>query len=196
MEDANTRVLLLLGQGFEDLEAVCALDVCGWTSYRPALPDVSVEVAALGPTVRGRFGTSFDADVHVANVDCARYGGLVIPGGFRPEFDEVYCEDVYRVIRGFAQAGKPIATMCVGIIPVARAGALEGGVATTYASSRHDNFAMIEECGCRTVREPVCDSGRIISCSGPAYSEDAMRLFMQELVGPQAAEELDTYRRG
>lgn len=196
MEDTNMRVLLLLGQGFEDAEAVCALDVCGWTSYRPALPGVSVEVAALAATVRGRFGTSFAADVLVPDVDCARYGGLVIPGGFRPEFDEVYCEDVYRVIRGFAQAGKPIATMCVGVIPVARAGALKGREATTYAYSRHDNFAMIEECGCRTVRQPVCNGGGIISCSGPAYSEDVMRLFMQELVGPQVAEELDTYRRG
>ena len=41
------RVLLLLAQGFEDAEAVCALDVLGWTKYRPSVATVSVEIAGM-----------------------------------------------------------------------------------------------------------------------------------------------------
>ncbi|EQB22688.1 hypothetical protein UNSWDHB_3002 [Dehalobacter sp. UNSWDHB] len=31
---AEKKVLLFLGEGFEDLEAVSILSVCGWTEYR------------------------------------------------------------------------------------------------------------------------------------------------------------------
>ena len=43
------NVLLILGRGFEDLEAVTMLDVCGWTQYRAHLPDVRVRVTGFLP---------------------------------------------------------------------------------------------------------------------------------------------------
>lgn len=190
------KVLLLLGPRFEDLEAACALDACGWTAYRSHLPLVHVDIAALEHQVCGNFGTRFDADLLVSDARAERYDGLVIPGGFRPDFDAMYCEDVYRLVRGFAASGKSIATMCVGSIVAARAGVLGGGSATTYEFSRHDNFAMLEEQGCTGTHEPVCNCNGIISCSGPAFSEQVMELFMERLLGAEAAAELQLFRRG
>lgn len=190
------KVLLLLGPRFEDLETACALDACGWTAYRPHLPLVHADIAALEHQVCGNFGTRFDADLLISDARTEGYDGLVIPGGFRPEFDAMYCEDVYRLVRGFAASGKPVATMCVGSIVAARAGVLRGGHAATYEFSRHDNCAMLAEQGCLAAHEPVCESNNIISCSGPAYSEQAMGLFMQHLLGEDAATELQTFRRG
>lgn len=196
MDACDKRVLLLLGSAFEDAEAAIALDVCGWTAYRSQLPNVHVAIAALSSRVEGRFGLAFDSCLLVEMVDVDEFDGLVIPGGFRPAFDEVYCDEVYGLIRAFAQANKPIATMCVGIIPVARAGALDGGFATTYEFSRHSNYDMIAECGCEGRHEAMCDCGGIISCSGPAYSDEAMYAFMKHLVGEEAANEIKKFRKG
>ena len=190
------KVLLLLGPRFEDLEAVCALNVCGWTEYRQHLPRVKVEIAALEQHVCGRFGTHFNADALVGDVAADAYDGLIVPGGFRPEFDAIYNDGVFALVRSFSAARKPIATMCVGSIVVARAGALREKRATTYEFSRHDNYAMLEAEGCTAVHEPVCDCHGIISCSGPAFSEQAMELFMEHLIGHEATAELTRFRRG
>lgn len=196
MSDCDKRVLLLLGSAFEDAEAACALDFCGWSAYRPTLPNVSVTIASLHERVEGRFGLAFDHCVSVCDICPDDFDGLVIPGGFRPAFDEVYCDEVYDLIRAFAKANKPIATMCVGVIPVARAGVLKGGFATTYEFSRHSNFDMIAEQGCLGRHEAVCDCDGIISCSGPWYSDEVMTVFLEHLLGEGPATELVKYRKG
>ena len=192
------RALLVLAQGFEDAEAVCALDMLGWTKYRPSVATVSVEIAGLRERVTGAFGTSFVVDALIDDVEPARYDGLVIPGGFHNlGYDEIYDERARDLARRMRRRGCPIATMCVGILPVAEAGLLNGGRATTYSfSSRHDNRGRLAELGCTPVDEPVVDCNGIISCSGPAYSEQVMQLFLEKLVGPDAAAEVAHYRRG
>ena len=190
------NVLLLLAPAFEDVEAACALDACSWSRYRDGLEPIDVHVAAFGEGATGRFGTAYPADIAVGDACADGYDGLIIPGGFRPDFDVVYCEDVYRLVRAFHAQGKPIATMCVGSIVAARAGVLSGGRATTYAFSRHDNFGMLEECGCAAAHDPVVDCDGIISCAGPRYSEDAMELFLARLLGADQTAQLARYRRG
>ena len=192
------RVLLLLAQGFEDAEAVCALDVLGWTKYRPSVATVSVEIAGMRERVTGAFGTTFDTCALIDEVDSMRYDGLVVPGGFHNlGYDEIYDERVRELARHLRMRECPIATMCVGILPIAEAGLLKGGRATTYSfSSRHDNRGRLAELGCAPADEPVIDWNGIISCSGPAYSEQVMQLFLEKLVGPDAAAEVARYRKG
>lgn len=68
------RVLLFLGEGFEDLEAVAALSVLGWSAYRPSVATVSVRTAGLRPEVRGAFGTSFKVDLVLEGVSADERG--------------------------------------------------------------------------------------------------------------------------
>ena len=191
------RVLLLLAPGFEDAEAAVALTACAWSAYRPALPEITVDVAAFDGHAQGKFGSVYEADVLVGDVDADAYDALVIPGGFRNAgFERIYCEDVYKIIRAMHAKGAPIATMCVGVLSVARADVLKGGSATTYEFSRHSNYAILEECGVAGVHEPVHVCDGVCSCAGPAYSEDVMHWLLGKLLGEEAAEELATFRRG
>ena len=57
------KILLFLARGFEDLEAVTVIDICGWTYYRKHLQKVDVSVAGFRRVVQGRFGTKIDTDV-------------------------------------------------------------------------------------------------------------------------------------
>lgn len=194
----SKRVLVFLAEGFEDAEAAVLVDVLGWTHYRPTIARIDVEIAALHKVVHGAFGSCYEADVLVADADIGRYDALVIPGGFHNRgFDEAYCEEVRNLVRVAYDRGIPIATMCVGVLPVAESGVLEGRVATTYAlSSRHDNEGRLREMGCTVASGTLVVDGGVISCSGPAQAEGVAFELLRQLAGSQAVEEVARYRRG
>ena len=112
----HKRVLMVLAEGFEDSEAVCALDVLGWTAYRPRIATMKVQTAGFRRSVHGAFGTVIETDLLVDDANAADYDALVLPGGFHNRgFDEAYDERIRSLVREMREAGKPVATMCVGV---------------------------------------------------------------------------------
>ncbi len=136
------NILLFLTQGFEDLEAVSVIDIFGWTQYREHIPAVNVLTTGFHPTVAGRFGLKISPDIPFNDLDPSDFQALVLPGGFHSHgFDEAYDSRIHAIARSIHQNNGFIATMCVGVLPIADAGLLEGKKATTYPYSRyHDNF--------------------------------------------------------
>lgn len=195
---AEKRVLLFLGKGFEDLEAVSVLSVCGWTEYRSHLEKVRVVTTGLRREVRGRFGLRITTDLLLSEVKPQDYVALVVPGGFHSHgFDEAYCQPLRDLAKAIHAQGGTIATMCVGVLPVAEAGLLKGEKATTYAfSRRHDNLGQLRELGCTPTSGPLEVSNRIISCSGPAQAIDVALLLLKILVGAETAREVAMFMAG
>ena len=61
-------------------------------------------------------------------------------------FDEVYDTRIHELARKVHRNGGYIATMCVGVLPIADAGLLKGKRATTYPYSQyHDNITRLEK---------------------------------------------------
>lgn len=195
---AEKKVLLFLGEGFEDLEAVAVLSVCGWTEYRKHLEKVSVITTGLHREVRGRFGLRIVTDLLIDEVDPQNYAALAVPGGFHSHgFDEAYCQPLRDLAKIIHHQGGTIATMCVGILPIAETGLLEGREATSYAFSRsHDNLGRLRELGCNPTPGPIVVSNRIISCSGPAQAIDVAMLLLEGLIGIDQAREIAKLRAG
>jgi len=195
MSSEMAHILLFLAQGFEDLEAVAVLDVFGWTQYREEIPKASVTTAAFHEIVKGRFGMEVRPDILYPQIDPARYHALVLPGGFHSHgYDEAYDPGIHRLAREIHAHGGYIATMCVGILPIADAGLLQGKNATTYPYSRnHDNFGRLKASGARVVDEPVVIDDRIISCSGPGTSLEVAFLLMDRLMGPETVRKVRHY---
>jgi Putative intracellular protease/amidase len=192
------RVLLFLGEGFEDLEAVSILSVCGWTEYRSHLEKVSVTVTGLHKEVCGRFGLRITTDLLIDEVDPKDYAVLAVPGGFHSHgFDEAYCEPLRGLAKAIHRQGGVIATMCVGILPIAEAGLLKGEEATSYAFSQsHDNLGRLRELGCNPSPGPIVMSNRIISCSGPAHSIEVAMMLLKNLVGADEAKQVARFMAG
>ena len=185
------NVLLFLANGFEDLEAVTILDVCGWTAYRDHIPNVNVTTTGLHPEIRGRFGIAIKPDIPFDEVVASDYAALVVPGGFPSHgYDEVYDHRIYDLMRAIYAQDGVLATMCVGILPVAESGLLNQKRATTYPHSRHDNFAQLRDNGAVTTDEPVVMDSRIISCRGPAQAIDVAILLLDHIIGPEASAEV------
>jgi 4-methyl-5(b-hydroxyethyl)-thiazole monophosphate biosynthesis len=192
------NVLLFLSQGFEDLEAAAVIAVCGWTEYREHLPTVHVTTTGLRDEVRGRFGTVVHPDVALSVADPDDYVALAIPGAFFSHgFDEAFDPLLYQVAQKIHGNGGTIATMCVGVLPVAEAGLLRGKRATTYPFSRnHDNLGRLRELGCTPTSGPIEVCDRIISCSGPSHSLDVTFLLLESVIGTESAREVRRYMSG
>jgi len=193
MPAKTTKILLFLTQGFEDLEAVATLDVFGWTQYREHLPRVSVTTAGFHKVVKSRFGITITPDLLYPEINHQDYQALVLPGGFHSHgFNEAYDERIHKLAAKIHENGGYIATMCVGILPIADAGLLKGKKATTYPYSRyHDNIDRLRQGGAKVVndRHVVMDD-RIISCDGPGSSLEVVFLLMESLLGDEATKEV------
>ena len=192
MKKESKKVLLFLAQGFEDMEAVTILDIMGWTEYKDHIPRVKVVTCGFHPEVRGRFGIVISPDILIEDIDLREYDALVLPGGFHSHgYDEAYDPRIHKLVRTIHRNGGIIATMCVGILPVAEAGLLKGKRATSYPYSRkHDNLGKLRKYGALISEENVVVDDRIISCAGPGSSLEVAFLLLDMLIGREYMEEV------
>ena len=192
MTDESVNILLFLANGFEDLEAIAIRDVFGWTQYRKKLKKALVSTTGFHPVIKSRFGLKVEPDLTFSELNAEEYQALVLPGGFYSYgFDEAFDEKLYKLARQTYNNGGYIATMCVGILPIADAGLLKGKQATTYPYSRnHDNIGRLQKNGAIVVNGPVVMDDRIISCSGPGSAVDVAFLLMDHLMDPKTTQEV------
>ena len=76
-------------------------------------------------------GHNFKLNATFAEVKPEDYDALVIPGGRAPEYIRLN-ERVLEIVRHFANANKPIASICHGAQVLAAAGVLEGRSCSAY----------------------------------------------------------------
>jgi len=152
------RVAILATDGFEQSELLEPL-----RALREHGADVDV-VSPKGGQVQGfeHFdkGESVPVDVELAQADPGRYDALVIPGGlFNPDSLRVD-EQALAFVRGFFEAGKPVAAICHGPWVLANAGVVEGRTLTSVPNIRRD----LENAGAKWVdEEVVVDQGLVTS---------------------------------
>jgi 4-methyl-5(b-hydroxyethyl)-thiazole monophosphate biosynthesis len=192
MQRDTTNILLFLARGFEDLEAIAILDVFAWTRYREHIANAAVTSTGFHEIVTSRCGLPFKPDLLIQDVNSADYQALVLPGGFHSHgFEEAYDARIHALAREIHQNGGYIATMCVGVLPIADAGLLKGKRATSYPYSRyHDNITRLEKNGAIVVDDPVVMDDRIISCSGPGAALEVAFLLMECMMGSETAQEI------
>jgi 4-methyl-5(b-hydroxyethyl)-thiazole monophosphate biosynthesis len=192
MPDKSINILLFLANGFEDLEAIAIRDIFGWTQYRKNIRKAFVSTTGFHPVIKSRFGLKVEPDTLFSEVNPKDYHALVLPGGFYSYgFDEAFNEKLYRLASDIHYNGGYIATMCVGILPIAEAGLLKGKQATTYPYSRnHNNIDRLKKNGAIVVNGPVIMDDRIISCSGPGSAVDVAFLLMEHLLGSKTSQEV------
>ena len=152
------RVAILATDGFEQSELLEPL-----RALREHGADVDV-VSPKGGQVQGfeHFdkGESVPVDVELAQADPGRYDALVIPGGlFNPDSLRLD-EQALAFVRGFFEAGKPVAAICHGPWVLANAGVVEGRTLTSVPNIRRD----LENAGAKWVdEEVVVDQGLVTS---------------------------------
>lgn len=168
------KALVLLADGFEDLELFCP-----W--YRLQEEGVDVTIASpTGRTVTGRHGYAVEADMPIREVNPAEYDLLLIPGGRSPEGLRLR-EEAVDVTRTFVEDEKRIAAICHGPQLLLSAGALNGRAVTCARTIRDDMRAA----GATYRDEAVVVDGNILTSRGPDDLPEFCRQLMA-LVQAQA----------
>jgi len=138
---ASKKILMLVGDYVEDYEVMVpfqALQMVGHTVHA-----VCPEKKA-GDTVRTAIhdfvgdqtysekpGHNFALNATFAEIRPEEYDALVIPGGRAPEYIRLN-ERVLQIVRHFADAKKPIASICHGPQVLTAAGVVSGKTLSSY----------------------------------------------------------------
>ena len=154
----STRALLLLSNGFEDIETICPIDVLTRLG-------VSVTLASIQNTnVHGAWGSRIAADITVDKA-AESYDALIIPGGKKNAENLAADEKVRTIVTGHHNAGKLIASICASPSHVLGESChiLKGRRATGDPSFND----RLEAAGAILSGEPVTIDGNIITATGP-----------------------------
>ena len=171
------RIAFLAADGVEQVELVeprKAIEAAGATTELIGLDDG--EIQAFNHLDHG---DTFPVDKAVKDADPAGYDGLVIPGGVANGDFLRADQDAVKFTAAFAQAHKPIASICHGPWILVEAGIVKGRTITSWPSLRTD----VRNAGGTWVDEEVhVDQGLVTSRKPddiPAFSAKAIEEFCE-----------------
>jgi protease I len=135
------KILMLVGDFVEDYEVMVpfqALQMVGHTVHAVCPGKAAGEKVRTAvhdfegdQTYSEKPGHNFALNATFVEIKPEDYDALVIPGGRAPEYIRLN-EAVLKMVRHFADAGKPIAAICHGPQVLAAAGVLAGKACTAY----------------------------------------------------------------
>ncbi len=144
------RILMLVGDYVEDYEAMVPYQILTMVGHTV---DAVCPEKRAGDTVRTAVhdfegdqtysekpGHRFRITADFDRVRPEDYDALVVPGGRSPEYLRLD-EKVLETVRHFANAGKPIASICHGQQLLAAAGVLSGRLCTAYPAVKPEVVA-------------------------------------------------------
>lgn len=185
------HILLLLCKGVEIYEAAAFYDALGWSGAY-GTEAVEVITAGLQAEVRGTFGIKIIPDKLLADINLDEFDALAVPGGFEiyGYYEEAYSEPVVHLIRHFEERGKPIASICVGALPLGNSGILKGRRATTYHLRGGVRRQQLASFGVNVVDKPIVSDGNVITSTSPATAMEVAFELLARLTGTENAEHI------
>lgn len=167
--------LVLLAEGFEELEAVAIVDV---------LRRVGVEVLLAG-LVRGPVksvrGVTISTEGVVDEVDEASFDAIVLPGGGPGAKRLREDSRVLSLVKRFYEAGKWTCAVCAAPTVLEAAGVLKGKRATSYPGNALPSASYVED--------RVVVDGNLITSRGPGTAVEFALAIAERLAGERAAAE-------
>ncbi|CAN5373961.1 type 1 glutamine amidotransferase domain-containing protein [soil metagenome] len=155
---ADARFLIIATDGFEQSELFDPRDhlIAAGASVSLASP----EKHPIQGMKHAEKGATIVPDLVLADVDCADYDALIIPGGVANPDTLRMNETAVAIVRAFCDAGKPVAAICHGPWLLVEADVVEDRHVTSWPSLRTD---MVNAGGIVSDEEVVVDGNLITS---------------------------------
>ncbi|MFJ5788546.1 DJ-1/PfpI family protein [Lysinibacillus sp. NPDC097162] len=167
------KILLLLANGFEAVEASVFTDVLGWNKWEG---DGTTEVVTVGLHKQLQCTWNFQVTPEklLHEIALEDFDALAIPGGFEEAgfYEDAFSEEFQRVIRHFNDFKKPIATICVASLALGHCGILQNKKATTYNHPTSKRLEQLRSYGVNIVNERIVHTEHIITSSNPGTAFD------------------------
>ncbi len=185
---ASKKILMLVGDFVEDYEAMVPFQILTMAGHvvhavcpgkkagetvRTAVHDFEGD-----QTYSEKPGHNFHLNAAFDDVAPEDYDALVIPGGRAPEYIRLN-DRVLEIVRHFASAGKPIASICHGLQVLTAAGVLQGRTCMAYPAVKPDlvqagaQWVDVNE----TFSNAHVDGNLVTAAAWPAHPE-WMRKFL------------------
>ncbi|SJM56575.1 type 1 glutamine amidotransferase domain-containing protein [Gulosibacter sp. 10] len=151
------RVAFLATDAYEDSELASPWDAVVAAGASATL------IAPERGEINGKKGHSQPVDLASGEAAAADYDALMLPGGTGNADHLRMDEESVRLVREFAEAGKPIAAICHGAWILTDADALRGRTITSFPSLKTD----LRNAGATWVDEEVVVDGALVSSRTP-----------------------------
>ena len=185
------KVLLFLALGFEAYEASAFTDVFGW-SRESGLESVDMITTALRPTIKCYWNLIVQPEMAFDQINVDDFDALAIPGGAGEAgfYEDAYDERFLDLIREFDKKGKHIAAICVGALPIGKAGVLKNRNATTWDLNEGARRKQLADFGANVQDKQMVVDKNIITSTGPATSIDVAFQLLEMLTDIQNVNEI------
>lgn len=171
-------VAVMLGDGFEPVEAIAPVD-----ALRRGGAKVDMVSVMDGLQVESAQGVVMYADDGVGDVDLLGFDMIVVPGGSVGVENMAKCQPLAEALRQFMAEGKLVASICAGPTILADLGLLEGRKATCYPGCEGNFPAGAYQDVLGVVRD-----GNLITASGPGQALDFGIEALRALSGDATAD--------
>ena len=151
-------VAVLLEQQYQEMEV-------WYPVYRLQEAGATVVLVApeAGKTYASKLGYPAKADAAAKDVQASDFAGIIIPGGFCPDYIR-RSDAMLKLVRDADALKKPLAAICHGPWVLCSTTALRGRKVTSFSSIRDD----VANAGATWVDEEVVVDGHIITSRTPA----------------------------
>ena len=174
----NTMVYMILGTGFEPMEAIAPCDIL-------RRGGVEVQLAGIGGTlIEAGHGVRVQADCRVEDLKLASTDMVILPGGLGGVHSILACDTAMNFIRLAYADGKYIAAICAAPTILAQLHITDGRKATCYPGLEEKmGAAVMTACG-------AVQDGRVITGRAAGSADEFGLLCLQALKGKAAADQV------
>lgn len=173
MDLKGKRVAVLIEQQYQEMEV-------WYPVYR--LREAGCQVTLIGPeagaTYPSKLGYPAKSDKAAKDVSAADFDGIVLPGGFAPDFIRRH-DAMIKLVRDMAEQGKVLAAICHGPWVLCSTTALRGKKATCFFAIKDD----VINAGAKYVDLEVVVDGNVITSRKPDDLPAFVVAMMQGLKG-------------
>lgn len=174
------KVLVMLANGFEEVEALTVVDYLRRTGIEVHLVSTETDLQ-----VEGSHGIKVVGDIMIEDIrDPLNYRGIFIPGGLPGATNLREDSRVIDLLRTLAQGGKMIASICAGPIVLSRAGVIDGKKVTSYPGYARELVGAVYR------EDLVVRDENIITSRGPATAVFLAMEIIRYLQGEEKLREL------
>ena len=172
-------VYIILGKGFEEVEAVAPYDVL-------KRGGVEVEFAGIGGNaVAGSHGIVINAERTVEEIDASGAELVVVPGGLGGVESILGSKTAMDAVMAAYEAGRRVAAICAGPLVLSKLGILDGVHAVCSPGMEGQMTG-----GIMSQAESTVVDGRVITGRGPGAAIDFGLRLLGELRGADAADQV------
>lgn len=173
-------VYIILGTGFEEIEAVAPCDIL-------RRGGVQVQYAGIGGTlIRGGNGITVQADCTVEELDLDAMEMIVLPGGMGGVHSILGSEAAMDAVKAAYEQGKLVAAICAAPTILAKLGITDGKHATVYPGMEQEmGTAFMED------TNAIAD-GKVLTGRAPGAALDFGYLLLETLKGREVMEKVRT----